>query len=115
MPRHPTAQTNKHVRNVTNHYYTKNFNNQPTDFWQDERATITTTNHSKTQEEHPPDAPQLQANVPMQTTNDNHTTYTTKHHKKVPTPKKDVAIQLLSATRQLNKKDRMLYIPLQFR
>ena len=29
--------------------------------------------------------------------------------------KKDVAIQVLKATLQLNKKDKMLYVPLQFR
>ena len=35
--------------------------------------------------------------------------------KKTSTRKKDVAIQVLTATLQLTKKDKMLYVPLQFR
>ena len=116
MPRHRTDQTNKHVLDITIQYYTKNFNIQPTDFRQDQKATTTAMTQTKSQEEHPTDAPQQQANVPMQTTVDNQTTctaYNTKH-KKSPTQDKDVAIHLLSATLQLNKKSRMLYIPLYF-
>ena len=37
------------------------------------------------------------------------------HTKKTATRKKDVAIQVVTATLQLNKKDKMLYVPLQFR
>ena len=105
------------MRDVTTHYYIKNFNNQPTDLRQDQKAATKTTNRTRSQEEHPTDASQPQANVPMQMTADNHTTYTayTTKHKKTPTWRKDVVIQLLSATLQLNKKDRMLYVPLQFR
>ena len=44
MPRHPTDQTNKHVRDIITQYYTKKFNNQPTDLRQDQKATTTTTN-----------------------------------------------------------------------
>ena len=51
----------------------------------------------------------------MQTTDVNHATSTTKHNKKIPTRKEDVTIQLLSATLKLNKKDRMLYVPIHFR
>ena len=117
MPRHQTDQTNKHVRDITIQNYTKNFNSQPIDLRQDQMATTTATTQTKCQEGHLTDAPQLQANVPMQTTVDNQTTCTayTAKHKKSPTQDKDVAIQLLSATVQLNKKDRMLYAPLYFR
>ena len=40
---------------------------------------------------------------------------TNNHKKKTTARKKDVSIQFLTATLQLNKKDRMLYVPLQFR
>ena len=43
------------------------------------------------------------------------TTPTVNNKQKIATRKKDVAIQLLTATLQLNVKDRMFYVPLQFR
>ena len=97
----PTDQTDKQVRDVTTHYYTENFSNQPTDLRQDQKTTTSTTNQSRIQEEHPSDAPQLQANVPLQTTDDNHTTHTTKHNKKSPTRKKDDSIpQCYTSTKE---------------
>ena len=60
----------------------------------------------------------MPTNTPLQTTEDSqppNDTLMTNHQKKTPTRNKDVSIQLLTATLQLIKKDRMLYVSLQFR
>ena len=68
--------------------------------------------------ERPSDHPSETPNSKLQMTEDKllpNPTTTTDHTKKTATRKKDVAIQVLTATLQLNKKDKMLYVPLQFR
>ena len=61
----------------------------------------------------------MPTNSPLQTTEDsqppNETPMTNHQKKKTPARKKDVAIQLLIATLQLNKKVKRLNVPLQFR
>ena len=81
---------------------------------------MTTTTHKTTNETTHEDAMTTSepANVNLQTTEKtqhSNSTKTTDCTRKTTNRKKDVAIQVLTATLQLNKKDKMLYVPLQFR
>ena len=91
---------------------------QVTDHRQDWKPTTGTNNTTTTNREHPSIPLSMPTNTQLQTTDDSqhpNETSTTNNQKKKTARKKDVAIQLLTATLQLNKKVRMLYVPLQFR
>ena len=106
------------MRNVNNYYYTKNYKNRATDHRQDRKPTTTTTHDTTTNGDRPPHTLSETPNQELQKTENKlrpNPTTTTDRLKKTTTRKKDVAIQALSATLQLNKKDKMLYVPLQFR
>ena len=102
------------MRNVNNYYYTKNYKNRATDHRQDQKPTTTTTHEMTTNGERPSHPPSETPNSKLQMTEDKlhpNPTTMTDHTKKTATRKKDVAIQVVSATLQLNKKVKMLYIP----
>ena len=107
------------MRDSNTHCYTKNFETQATDHQRDQEPTTVNTNKMTTNREHPSDPLHMPTNTPLQTTEDsqpsNETLMTNHQKKKTPARKKDVAIRLLTATLQLNKEDRLLYVPLQFR
>ena len=88
---------------MNNYYYTKNYKNRATDLRQDQKPKTTTTHETTNDKVNPPSEP---TDVNLQTTDCT---------RKTMNRKKDVAIQVLTATIQLNKKDKMLYVPLQFR
>ena len=102
---------------MTTHYYTKSYNTQANDLRQDRKplttalrdlSTIGGSNPNTHRPTTPPtteDRNQTQKMTAITKIIDNKTTSRWK---------KDVAIQLLSATLQLNKKNKMLYAPLQF-
>ena len=75
----------------------------------------TTTHETTNNKANPPSEP---TDVNLQTTEDkqhSNSTTATDCTRKTMNRKKDVAIQVITATLQLNKKDKMLYVPLQFR
>ena len=77
---------------------------------------MTPTTHETTNNE--ANSPSEPTEVILQPTEDrqhSNLTMTTDCTRKTTNRKKDVAIQVLTATLQLNKKDKMLYVPLQFR
>ena len=103
------------MRNMNNYYYTKNYKNRATDLRQDQKPKTTTTHETTNDKVNPLSEP---TDVNLQTTEDkqhSNSTTTTDCTRKTMNRKKDVAIQVLTATLQLNKKDKMLYVPLQFR
>ena len=117
-PRHPKDHYNNNVRNVTTYYYTKNYKNQATDRRQDQEPITNTTNETTNSGEHPSNPLSKPPNLQLQPTEDKkhpNPTTTMDNKKKTSTRKKDVAIQVLTAILQLNKKDKIIYVSLQFR
>ena len=106
------------MRNVTTYYYTKNYKNQATDRRQDQEPITNTTNETTNSGEHPSNPLSKPPNLQLQPTKDKkhpNPTTTMDNKKKTSTRKKDVAIQVLTAILQLNKKDKIIYVSLQFR
>ena len=97
------------MRNVATHYYTKNFNYQATGTRGHNYQPVNYQEHKQSS------TPHTLSNRRRLATARLHTLLPLPYRRKTPTRKKDVTVQLLSATLQLNKKDRMLYVPLQFR
>ena len=92
---------------MNNYYYTKNYKNRATDLRQDQKPKTTTTHETTNDKMNPLSEP---TDVNLQTTEDKHhsnSTTTTDCTRKTMNRKKDVAIQVLTATLQLNKKDKM--------
>ena len=100
---------------MTTHYYTKNYNPQANDLRQDRKTMTTTLRDLSTIGGS--DSNALYRPTTPPTTEDCNPTQTTTANKKMidnkttSRRKKDVAFQILSATLQLNKKNKMLYAP----
>ena len=96
------------MRNVNTYYFTKNYKNQATDRRQDQEPITNTTNETTNSGEHPPNPLSKPPNLQLQTTEDKqhpNPTTTMDHKKKTSIRKKDVAIQVLTATLQLGDKE----------
>ena len=88
---------------MNNYYYTKNYKNRATDLRQDQKPKTTTTHETTNDKVNPPSEP---TDVNLQTTEDkqhSNSTTTTDCTRKTMNRKKDVAIQVLTATLQLKK------------
>ena len=103
------------MRNTNNYYYTKNYKNRATDLRQDQKPMTPTTHETTNNEANSPSEPTEVILQPTEDRQHSNLTMTTDCTRKTTNHKKDVAIQVLTATLQLNKKDKMLYVPLQFR